>query len=1295
MGETLNILFHANEDNTYEIRIKESWSGHTVRGNFIPPYTSRQLNALQKKLSKLDSHDHELRALGCHLFSALCGADTTVASDKKPADPALQGMLHDVIQRTLKRRGTVALMLEFGIGCDEFVRYPWELLHNGDHFLLVSGIFTLSRVLLRPDSPVGCELPVHPPFRILYIAASPSDCAPLETERSFDAMQQALAPLIDTGQIFLDRLEPPTFSQLVRYLSSYGGAGMLNDNDTTIPCYAIHFDGHGAYGRLCPTETCETVNEPDARKCRKCETSLQRIKAQTYLCFCDDEGMNRFIGTQSLRDLLLSSDIRLAVFSACETAMISGDYSLTSEAVNRSAVDATLATALVTAQVPAVVAMPFSLQDDLSPTFMYHFYEALAEGRTLEEGLARSRQAMLPMQQKSWFIPVLYRRVAEGEEMPVPLLEAGEAIGRYHHPLAYLHPPTHFVGRQHEVQELAELLTAAATGEQRPDVSNRLRITGTRRLHHIVLTGPAGIGKSALAYETIRLHRHKFPGGILGISLRKETRFTDAMLELMRRLHLPLRKINTMDEAQRLRLVQGTLRSLASRELPCLLLLDGFEEVQDQTELDLWHQFLSALPQETVVLATSHVNPGDRTLIGGAYRWYEYRIQKMSFDDIFTLATLLADESGLDQRISLDETGQQRTLRKICQLLDGYPLGAELIFGNARSINDKIYTPEAATRSLDEIREDLSTGIPLAGLQALLEISYQRLSMPAHQLLTYLAAFKLAFKREQIMMAVRAMAEWSAANGPRLNNTDLEQHWREARDELVQTSFILFNGHSYAIHSQIANFALSHLTASERQFLHRTIAQDYLQRLTQTQSSLSEEEWFATFEHLEQAGEPQDLQTAIHVAAQAAQALQNSIHTRQLFDILQRAAHYVKHTQDHLDEGRLLCGLGGLLRQQGHYAEAENHLHRSLELHRQHGDNQEVGHTLLELATLSNERGDYPQTTIYAQQAHELFQETTYIEGKARLHLILGEASLGQDYYTRALEHIEAALVTYQLQEQQMGCAQALLARGQVSVALGRYAQAFHDYEEAYDLFTKLASSTGQARVLFHKAAASIELNKIEQAETTARQALIAFQQPGHRRGHANALRLLGHCLYQRREWTQAHEHYHQAYTLLSTDGNRIDLARVLIGQGELLLEEGKLQEAQGLFEQARTLAQKRDARRVQGQVLRGLGDAAHRLRQYHDARRLYQEAQTLWQSVGSASEQSSLLLRLGMLCEEQKAYHEALDYWVQSLTLNPYQRFPPYSNLQQRINVLVSEQHLEETYNELRTRHNLVQGHA
>ena len=73
MGETLNLQFSSRGDGTFELQVRESWSGRVVRGSFVPPYTPRQLNTLLKKLNLLESDSQELRDIGQRLFLALCG----------------------------------------------------------------------------------------------------------------------------------------------------------------------------------------------------------------------------------------------------------------------------------------------------------------------------------------------------------------------------------------------------------------------------------------------------------------------------------------------------------------------------------------------------------------------------------------------------------------------------------------------------------------------------------------------------------------------------------------------------------------------------------------------------------------------------------------------------------------------------------------------------------------------------------------------------------------------------------------------------------------------------------------------------------------------------------------------------------------------------------------------------------------------------------------------------------------------------------------------------------------------
>ncbi len=1285
MGETLSLLFRHREDGSFELELKEGWSGHTVTGRFVPPYTPRQMNALQKKLNNLDSSYNELREIGHRLFRALCGSETPTTDRAEPAEQSVQAVLRTVIQRTLKRRGTVALTFIFGPGCDEFVRYPWELLHNGNHFLLVTGIFTLTRALWLPDMPGGGDLPVHPPLRVLYIGASPVDCVSLETERSYEELRGALTPLIEVGHVLLDRLEPPTFDNLVCYLNSYGGASVLDDNDTAIPCYVVHFDGHGTYGRLCPGDECGTMNEADVRKCSSCGTSLSRIKPQTYLCFCNEEGCNHYIDTQSLRDLFLSSDVHLAVFSACETATVTGEGRRSS----RPVVDATLATALVTAQVPAVVAMPFSLQDDLSPVFVRHFYEALVDGRTLEEALARARQALLPMQQKSWFIPVLYRQVTDGDDRPVPLLALRNASEEHEHPLTYLGTPEAFIGREHELTDLDELLTLA-TSEPRSGMNSNLRLRPG--IHHFALTGPAGIGKSALAFEVAHRNKAKFPGGIIGVSLQGGKPCADALLEMMDHLHISTRS-TTVDASHRAHLVLGTLRSLASRELPSLLLLDGFEEVRASAELEEWLRFLSNVPPEVVVLLTSRSNPDTLPVSGGSHcRWYEYRVEKMTDVDLLALFAELATASGLDQRIHFYDSKQQAVLREICTLLDGYPLGAELIFGATRLIGGRVYTAEAATRSLEEVRDELRN-TPLAGILAVLEIAYRRLSPQARLLLAYLSVFKLPFSREQILVLVApetlAMANtpvWLAHEHERQNvpvqdmdevvPAELAGQWREARDELVQASFVQFDGRVYTIHPQVRNFAFSHLPHEEQRRVHRAVAL-YYASLPQP----APEEWFVGFAHLECAGEVQDLQAAVRLAVRASWTLAGRGYATELLAMLRQAKLHALRMADKIGEGQLLCCLGAILRQQGQSVEAEACLSSSLEIFRQLHENIEAGWALYELALLFREEGNFRLANQYAQEGLTLFREAAHPKGEAWMQFVLGEVCRGLGSYYEALGHFAEALTTFRSLNDQEGCASILRDRGMVYEAFGQYKNALRDYEEAYRLFHESGLQASQGWVLIDQSILHTDMKQLDEAERCCRDAFALFHEQSVRRGEAWAVYVRGDILRARCKLLEARTSYDEALALFASAADRVGQARVLNGLGATAYTEGNTLSAKNYFEEALTIAHQQEARQLYGRTLRGLGDVARTLLQYADSERYYREALTIAKELDTPAEQGAVLRRMGELALVQGNYDTTLECWFQALNLDQRLEHPARVELEAKVKEFVLEHHLEAAY--------------
>jgi len=1296
MGETLYLLFKKRDDNTYELQVRENWSGHMARGSFVPPYSTGQLNALHKKLNALESGEQQLRAVGQRLFQALCGSEKTATLRDESAEQSVQAMLRRVIQRTLRHRGTVALTFSFAPGCDEFVRYPWELLHNGEHFLLASGVFTLTRALLRPDEPVSNELPVRTPLRILYLSATPGDCVSLDTGRSLEALGRALANLTETEDVILDKLEQVTYDQLVEYMASYGGVSRLNDAETTIPCYVVHFDGHGAYGRLCPNTHCGRLNEIDARQC-DCGASLKGSKPQTYLSFCDEEGNNRYIDTQTLRDLFASSDVRLAVLSACETAALSCETRR-----HQISFDSTLATALVMAGIPAVVAMPFSVEDDLSATFVYHFYEALAEGHMLEEALARARHAMLPKHGHGWFIPVLYRHISDKEEGPVALLAGQNASDEHDHLLSLPGTSTSFIGREQELRNLDALLAAAARGGEQDDEEPGTGSTMSAfklhpGMHHIALTGPIGIGKSALAMEVVRRNSRKFSGGVIGISLQGGKSFGDALTEITHALRVSVKVMQPDNLQHRVEVVLSVLRSRAGRELPCLLMVDGFEEIKEHTELERWHHFLCSLPQEVVVLLTSRTNPTSMSVLEGAMcRWYEYGVGKMTNADLMKLFAELASTTGLDQRIHLDDPQQQVLLREICELLEGYPLGAELIFGTARLIEGRLYTPEAATRSLAEVRDEL-VETPLAGIGAVLDVSYRRLSPLARLLLSYLATFKLPFSSAQIMLivapeklaatqeAVRLHGEHTPDHAGDVIPADLARHWQEARDELVQAAFMQFDGRVYTIHPQVRNFALVHLPLDERRRVHRVVA-SYYTDLVQP----SPDEWFVAFEHLEGAGEPQDVQAAVRLAVRASWAMSGRGHTERLMAMLRKAETQASRLGDKTGVGKIQCCIGAILRQRGQFALALPLLTQSLMLHREQNELYDAAWALYELAMLDREEGNFKQASEHAQEALTLFRDIGYAKGEAWMQMVLGEVSRGRGRYYEALGHFDLALTSFRNLYNDEGIASTLRGYGTVHEALGNYVKALTYYEEALRIYNSLGLRAGQGWVLADSSVVHADQGKLDIAEQECRDAITIFREQQIRRGEGWALRAMGEIALEGHNPGNARGYFEEAESIFRELGDGVDLARVLNALGAITFYEQDYLSARDLYEQALEMAQEQDAQQIVGRAKRGLGDFHRVMHQYAEAANLYQQAYDIALALETPAELCAVLRRQGLLKVAQQRYPEALEYWVKALEHDKRLGHPVRTHLETDLQNLVAEHHLEETYSELRRSHGL-----
>ena len=195
--------------------------------------------------------------------------------------------------------------------------------------------------------------------------SSPADYPGLDVENEWSRLNQALAGLIEKGQVRLERLADARLSVLQRRLR--GGE-----------YHVLHFIGHGGF-------------DPATQ--------------DGVLVLCDEAGKGRLVSAEHLGTLLHDHrSMRLVVLNACEGSRSS-----------RADPFAGVAQTLVQQGVPAVIAMQFEITDQAAITFAEEFYAATAGGYPVDAALAAARKAIFAAGNDiEWGTPVLFLRAPDG-----------------------------------------------------------------------------------------------------------------------------------------------------------------------------------------------------------------------------------------------------------------------------------------------------------------------------------------------------------------------------------------------------------------------------------------------------------------------------------------------------------------------------------------------------------------------------------------------------------------------------------------------------------------------------------------------------------------------------------------------------------------------------------------------------------------------------------------------------------------------------------------------------------------
>ncbi len=1012
---------------------------------------------------------------------------------------------------------------------------PWEYLHDGTEFLSLNGRLLIHRLphgMAELHPPEGT-----PPLRILVIIASPDDQAELDVERELAVMQEALDDLRRNGQVQVDYLDDATLPALQDALSR-------------TPYHVLHFTGHGAFIKKDKDD--KEINEGK-------------------LCFEDAEGQSDLIGPQQLRPLLIGQrDLRLIVLSACQSAKTSGLDAFDS-----------VATGLLQADVPAVLAMQFSILDTSAIELARVFYAELARGRTPEEALRQTRLALRHLDEArpsdlrrfDWGVPALYvrapgLRLIDPDRVGADLASApGRPQGSpQQRDLGGLTLPRIFVGRRKELRSLRRAL---------------------RQHTPIYVRGIGGVGKTTLTAKllqrpgvdldgvcVIRCHELSQPVD----ALNKIASFWQAQGKTNHAEAAALLLASNLDPADRAR---QALQMLATQRY--VIVFDNLESwldipplqggtggrvddafaIADAVTRDVLRGLLSAYDVRTTLIFTSR------------YRWagiealppqnrLDIQLPGLTRQQAILLMNALPRLKAAPLSDQLQAYARVGGHPKTLELLDGW-------LGTGGSLHALLDDPALGYRLAEEWEAYFLNDL------------LARLSPTERDALTTLAILEEPFWWQ----VARDLIVGARYTSP-LPDTDIQSMLSHFLDlSLIQLQGTTNKGDpGYTLHSVVREYLLHPLTADARRDLHLRAATFYgapfveaaRQAVTQSGQTVTDEQieqlarsdqgvvgmWVMQTQNIDHAHWAMEraLQWQHHLF-QAGQVDAAGSIVNAVWDVLARwgqrdlAKSLLRRSIDSLEgPNRAVAqgNLASLLQDEGRLAEALEMHEASNLIAEKSGNKQSLAAGLGQISGIYQQMGDYDRAIEKQQTSLQIEREIGNEEGQAISLHQLSMLYRHKESYDAALTHSQQAEAIDRKRDDMAGLAADFHAQGLIFIELNRKQDAFERFSESLKIKRRIGDESGAANSV-------AELGKLYFNAGMMSEAIAAFNESLEIRQRLGdpkmgiTLALLGHVHEQQGEYRAALEKYEQALSIFQQVGMALE---VQMAQQDIARVRGK-----------------------------------------------------------------------------------------------------------------------------------------